>query len=75
MKRIVVSLMKCVQPDLCQQNSKSANSFELWGIDFMIDEQYKPWLIEVGFIQQQRQQQQAQLGRSLQTFSITSVEV
>jgi len=43
MKRIVRSSMMCVQDAV--ENRK--NSCELFGYDFMIDEHYNPWLIEV----------------------------
>nr|CCA23901.1 tubulintyrosine ligase family putative [Albugo laibachii Nc14] len=43
MKRIVIYSLQCVQ-DLVQHR---ANSFELYGYDFMLDDKLAPWLIEV----------------------------
>ncbi|KAG7400917.1 Protein monoglycylase ttll8 [Phytophthora boehmeriae] len=43
MKEVVVQSLQCVQ-DMVQHRS---NSCELFGYDFMVDEQLTPWLIEV----------------------------
>ncbi|OWZ08473.1 Tubulin-tyrosine ligase [Phytophthora megakarya] len=43
MKDIVVQSLQCVQ-DMVQHRS---NSCELYGYDFMVDENFTPWLIEV----------------------------
>ena len=43
MKDIVLKSLLCVQDMV--ENRK--NSFELYGYDFMIDGQLKPWLIEI----------------------------
>ena len=43
MKDIVIKSLLCVQDMV--ENRK--NSFELYGYDFMIDGELKPWLIEI----------------------------
>lgn len=43
MKRIVIWSLECVQ-DAIQNRKKS---FELFGYDFMVDDQCNPWLIEI----------------------------
>ncbi|OQS01270.1 tubulin-tyrosine ligase family [Achlya hypogyna] len=43
MKQIVSWSLQCVQDTVAHRK----NSCELYGYDFMIDEQFKPWLIEV----------------------------
>jgi tubulin monoglycylase TTLL3/8 len=43
MKQIVTWSLECVQDMM--ENRK--NSHELYGYDFMIDENYIPWLIEI----------------------------
>jgi hypothetical protein len=60
MRRVVNALMRCVQPAMLEQgagNGATRNSFELWGVDFMIGsigsnsnsghDGCRPWLIEV----------------------------
>lgn len=43
MRSSVVKSLICVQ-DMVENRP---NSFELYGYDFMIDEDYNPWLIEI----------------------------
>ena len=43
MKQIVIWSLQCVL-DMVEQRK---NSLELYGYDYMIDEEYKPWLIEI----------------------------
>jgi Tubulin-tyrosine ligase family. len=43
MKKIVIKSLQSVQDMV---NSRK-NSFELYGYDFMIDNDHKPWLIEI----------------------------
>ena len=43
MKEIVVWTLKCGQ-DIIETRK---NSMELYGFDFMIDEKFNPWIIEV----------------------------
>ncbi len=43
MKRIVIKSLQSVQ-DMMESRK---NSFELFGYDFLIDDTYKPWLIEI----------------------------
>ncbi len=43
MKRIVVWSLECVQDSIVTRKK----SFELFGYDFMIDDQGNPWLIEI----------------------------
>eukprot|EP01043_Picozoa_sp_COSAG02_P009619 COSAG02_NODE_329_length_24516_cov_11.403448_4_plen_1184_part_00 len=45
MEQIAKSVLKCV---VAQGHPKQReNSYEVFGFDFFIDEQYKPWLIEI----------------------------
>ncbi|XP_023947466.2 tubulin glycylase 3A-like [Bicyclus anynana] len=43
MKRSIISIMLSSQDSL----SVSKNRFELYGCDFILDKEYKPWLIEI----------------------------
>ncbi|CAN0387916.1 unnamed protein product, partial [Ectocarpus sp. 13 AM-2016] len=43
MEQIVTWSLLCAQ-DLVEHRKKS---WELYGYDFMVDDQYKPWLIEI----------------------------
>ncbi|XP_069357182.1 tubulin glycylase 3A-like isoform X1 [Maniola hyperantus] len=43
MKKSIVSIMLSCQDSL----SVSKNRFELYGCDFLLDKEYKPWLIEI----------------------------
>ena len=43
MKKVIISSLECVQTRIIHRT----NSFELFGYDIMIDEDHKPWLIEV----------------------------
>ena len=43
MKKIIIHSLECVQEII--ENRK--NSFELYGYDLMLDENWDPWLIEV----------------------------
>ena len=43
MKKIVIKSLQSVQ-DMMESRK---NSFELFGYDFLIDDTYKPWLIEI----------------------------
>ncbi|KRX10767.1 hypothetical protein PPERSA_04934 [Pseudocohnilembus persalinus] len=45
MKEIAVQTFRASYGKLCQE--KNENNYELFGLDFMIDENYKLWLIEV----------------------------
>ena len=43
MKKIVVWSLECVQDSVVDRK----NSFEMFGYDFMVDEEGNPWLIEI----------------------------
>eukprot|EP01046_Picozoa_sp_COSAG06_P047547 COSAG06_NODE_6938_length_2706_cov_4.680092_1_plen_838_part_01 len=45
MSQIAKAVLKCVVAQ--GQPKQRENSFEVFGFDFFIDEQYKPWLIEI----------------------------
>ena len=43
MNEVIVWTLKCVS----DQIGASRNSMEVFGYDFMIDDNYKPWLLEI----------------------------
>lgn len=43
MKECVIATLMAAQEDMVER----ANSFELYGADFMLTEDFKPWLIEI----------------------------
>lgn len=49
----VLSKMKEIATDVIRANymnidrERRLNNFEIFGLDFMIDRQYRPWLIEI----------------------------
>ena len=45
MKKIATDTAKSVYGKISPKNSM--NNFEIFGLDFMIDKHFKPWLIEV----------------------------
>lgn len=45
MSQVAKSVLKCVVAQ--GQPKQRENSYEVFGFDFFIDEQYKPWLIEI----------------------------
>ncbi len=47
MKEIVKDIIKSNY--LTLDNNRMRNNFEIFGLDFMIDKEFKPWLIEVNY--------------------------